>query len=155
MENKNESNKINIAIGDWSQDGHNQSENFTYEVNKPVGEMQQAYKDSCKKTEIQFNHNEKYGGKIKVCTEYEENKIPSDAIKILNDAGINMKQYCDKNGYFNNPEDFAELILEFIKLSLPDLAYKQVGYMKREKVPFLNGYWNKSLNVQFGYGLFE
>ena len=61
----------------------------------------------------------------------------------------------DKNGYFNNPEDFAELILEFIKLSLPDLAYKQVGYMKREKVPFLNGYWNKSLNVQFGYGLFE
>lgn len=41
--------KVKLSIGDWSQDGHNQSEDFVYEVNKTVSEIRQGYKDSCKK----------------------------------------------------------------------------------------------------------
>ena len=54
--------RVKLTIGDWSQDGHNQYEEFVYESNKSVHEIRQAYKDSCKLTGISFNHNEDYTG---------------------------------------------------------------------------------------------
>jgi hypothetical protein len=54
--------KFIILIGDWSSDGHGKSESFVLNGNYPVKMLRQAYKDSCKLTGVQFNHNYNYTG---------------------------------------------------------------------------------------------
>ena len=38
-----------LVLGDWSKDGHKQSEDFLFDCNYDVHKIRQAYKDSCKK----------------------------------------------------------------------------------------------------------
>ena len=159
--------KVKLTIGDWSQDGHNEFEMFVYEVNKPVEEIRQAYKDSCKKTGLQFNHNENYTGLVehsnykytetRICTEYEDDKIREEAIEILKSFDFDLSKYCNGDFGFDDVEQFCELILDFIKLSLPDLTWKEASFKKSDlkTIEPINGWWNESLNVQFGYGLFD
>lgn len=150
--------KFKISIGDWSQDGHNQYVELVYNSNYPVIDMQNAYKASCKKLGIQFNHNENYmgikdgdhyGTKRHVCTEYQECEVSRFAVDVLKGAGIAIKKDMEA-------EDFAELILDFIKLSMPeDFEFKEAAFKNSElkDITPLNGWWNKELNVQFGYGI--
>lgn len=44
-----------LVLGDWSKDGHKQSEDFLFDCNYDVHKIRQAYKDSCKKLGITFN----------------------------------------------------------------------------------------------------
>lgn len=165
--------KVKLTIGDWSKDGHNQSEMFYYESNKTVEEIQQAYKDSCKLTGLSFNHNEDYtelGLKWghpeydlrKICTEYGDASINKFSADILLKYGIDVKEYKDEedndeDSYYVSLDKFPELVIAFIKLSLPDLVLTEASVMRTEinNLPAINGWWNKNLNVQFGYGLFE
>lgn len=43
-----------LVLGDWSKDGHKQSEDFLFDCNYDVHKIRQAYKDSCKKLELHF-----------------------------------------------------------------------------------------------------
>lgn len=43
-----------LVLGDWSKDGHKQSEDFLFDCNYDVHKIRQAYKDSCKKLGITF-----------------------------------------------------------------------------------------------------
>jgi hypothetical protein len=167
-------NIFKMPIGDWSQDGHNQSEEFVFSSNKTVRAMQNAYKDSCKLTGIQFNHNENYTGlpehdgyrtDTQVCTEYGDSYIHKEAADVLTKYGINLKKYTegkededeDEKWLVTDPQLFAELILEFIKISLPGFKYEEASFKTSDlkKIKTLNGWWDKELNVQFGYGLFD
>lgn len=162
--------KFKIPVGDWSDDGHGKCEEYIVSCNYPVEEVQQAYKDSCKLTGISFNHNEDYTGLglNRQHPEYEDRKIASEygqytisrlAEGILAKHGIDVwegfdSEIIDKSGekaYIDGSEHFIELLFAFIKLSLRGLKYEIVG----DDLPYLNGYWDPSLNVQFGYGLFE
>ena len=76
--------KVKLTIGDWSQDGHNQYDEFVFEVNKDVTEVRQAYKDSCFLTKCQFHEGNNYTGitynwenahLYQSCVEYEDDKI--------------------------------------------------------------------------------
>ena len=156
--------KVKLTIGDWSQDGHTRYEIYVYDVNKSVTEIRQAYKDSCKKTGLQFNHNENYSGlpehscygtSAHICTEYESSDISENAKQILTSFGIDMFKYFDEDEYIAT-DKFAELILDFIKISLTDLTYAEGVFKKSELklIEPINGWWNGELNVQFGYGLF-
>ena len=153
--------KIKISIGDWSEDGHNQYEQFVFESNKPVEEIQQAYKDSCKLTGLQFNHNEDYTGlnlnwqhpeydDRQICTEYEDGEVSQFAKDILSTHGLDVPE-----DFYE--EEFLQLLIDFIKLSLPDLELVEASFKRSElkEIPALNGWWNDNLNVQFGYGLYE
>lgn len=160
--------KVKLTIGDWSRDGHEKSEYFIYSVNKDVSEIREAYKSSCKLTRVQFNHGENYTGLDKlveemcICTEYEDNQLSKKVADVLKSHGINVDIYFDDideeegTGSFN-PEGLAELIMEFIKLSIPDLQYKEASFKKSkvDNIPPINGWWNRELNCQFGYGLFD
>lgn len=155
--------KFKISIGDWSEDGHNQYEEFVYSSNYPVDKLRQAYKDSCKLTGLQFNHNENYTGlkdhsnygtKRHICTEYQDDSISSLAKKILNEHGIDTHDF-EQDACADN---FVNLILDFIALSMPkDFDYQEEAFKKSElkKIDPLNGWWNPQLNVQFGYGIFD
>ena len=169
FESFNSSFKFKIPIGDWSKDGHNQCEIFDIEANHPVEEIRQAYKDSCKLTGISFNHNQDYTGlnlpydhpeseDRQICTEYESGNISKLAEDILRKHGLDVRdgydyyeKHQDEEVNIDGCEHFIEILMKFIKLSLPDMEYKIV----KNDVPFLNGFWNKDLNVQFGYGLFN
>jgi hypothetical protein len=157
--------KVRITIGDWSGDGHSHAEQFVYESNKSVEEIRQAYKDSCRLTGLSFNHNEDYTGLLKpgdygtdrqICTEYQESSISKFAKEILKTFNINIEKYVesDSDDYIDC-ENFIILLIDFIKLSLPDLKLEEASFKKSElkDMPPVNGWWNEQLNCQFGYGV--
>ncbi len=160
--------KVRLTIGDWSNDGHEKSEYFIYSVNKDVTELREAYKNSCKLTGVQFNHSENYTGlaeldeKMCICVQYEENQPSKKAVDALKAHGIDVDKYFDDideeegTGSFN-PEGLAEVIMEFIKLSIPDLQFEEASFKKSKvnRIPPINGWWIDELNVSFGYGLFD
>ena len=87
MENSKEY-KVKLTLGDWSNDGHGKYEEIIYKSNYPVSVIRQSYKDSCKLTGVQFNHNEDYTGNgvgtkhnspYKIWTEYEDCTILEEA----------------------------------------------------------------------------
>ena len=158
--------KVRLTLGDWSCDGHNISDQFVYFSNKPVKEIQDAYKTSCKLTGLSFNHNEDYTGlnlswnhpetaDRKICTEYEDSEISPLAKRILMEHGINSDGILASND-FDPVQSFIEIWIEFVKLSLKDLVLEEVSFKKSElkEIPAINGWWNEELNVQFGYGLY-
>lgn len=156
--------RVRLTIGDWSEDGHGQSEDFIYNANKTVDEIRQGYKDSCLRTGVQFNHNENYTGlqqhssygtELHICTEYGDSFISDEARAVLTKSGIELGKYLE--GDYIGVEEFAELILDFIKISIPDLTWEEASFKKSEleSIDPINGWWNDELNVQFGYGLFD
>ena len=157
-----------LVLGDWSSDGHGKYDKVLVESNKTVKEIQNAYKASCRLTGVSFNHNDDFTGrkrdykekqKYHIATEYEQGFDVSDEAKqALRDAGFDV----DKHFAFGMDEDsdqiedndviFLHLWTEFVKLSLPDLIMNKIP--EDNSIPVINGYWDKNLNVQFGYGLY-
>ena len=157
-----------IPVGDWSDDGHGECDNYYITTNYSASEMRQAYKDTCKKIGLQLNHNTDYT-EIEgmstwknwryLLTDYEQNTIEEDALDILlshgfdisiaeeyeeDDEGKIVSATFDSRGVF-------KLFMWFISYSMPsDFEYKE---FKIEAEP-INGYWNKELNHQIGYGVF-
>lgn len=146
--------KVKLNLGDWSEDGHGKCDSLILEVNKDVSEIRQGYKDSCKLVGVQFNHNENYAGlqrtsrtPLHIWTEYEDSYISEEAMECLIESGL----FKDEEEYCQKYEDYPErLIMDFIKLSLPDLEYEFLD----DEIPSINGFWNDELNCQIGYGLY-
>ncbi|CAL9986301.1 hypothetical protein VPHD479_0283 [Vibrio phage D479] len=152
--------KMKLVVGDWSDDGHGKSREVVFEVNHPVEVIQQAYKDACKLTGVQFNHNEDYTGRgswsegkrYQICADYEQSALFPETVEILRefegfDEHIDITEEC--NEYYIE-SSFEELWWWFVSLALPDVEYHEL----KDEIPPINGWWNKNLNVQFGYGLF-
>lgn len=161
--------KIKIPVGDWSGDGHGRSKDIIIGSNTPVEVLQQGYKDSCKLTGLQFNENEDYTGlglkwdhpefgDRRIAVEYQSSTVSKLAEKVLLEHGIDVWEGFDMNEftpddmvYIDGPTHFVQILLRFIKLSVPEFEYT---IMEKDTIPTLNGYWN-DMNVQFGYGLFD
>ena len=164
-----------LVLGDWSGDGHGKYEKVLVESNVNVSLIQQAYKDSCKLTGVSFS-DENYTGKNRdypeneeycIATEYERCGIPAKALTELlkhgfKEAFLENKKY-DFKGWektlkagddLNYDDLFVDIWIWFVKLSLPkDTILQKVS--SKEEIPVINGYWNKKLNVSFGYGLYQ
>lgn len=154
---------VKLTIGDWSEDGHSQYDEFVYTSNKSLKEIQDAYKQSCKKTGVQFNHNTNYTGlemdwqhpeydDRHICTEYLSSTISKLAYDILSSFFELDKDFME----CIDVEQFVVLITNFIKISLPDWEIKEAAFKKSElrNVPAINGWWG-DLNHGFGYGLYD
>ncbi len=153
--------KVKMLIGDWSQDGHNQYEDYVFEVNKSVVEIQNAYKASCKLTGLMFDCNKNHTGieglnwqhpewnDRKVFVEYMQNNLSELAANIISAHGLQLPT--------GDSENFCYFMFEFIKLSLPDLTYEEAAFKKSElkEIESINGWWSKTCNESWGYGLFE
>lgn len=168
-----------LILGDWSEDGHGDSDNFGCRANKKVVEIQQAYKASCKLTGISFNHNEDFTDRMRpinianhfrIATNYNESFIHEASYDVLNaydcpylDALTKITRLDDTIYTFDDVDSFKHYISIwwwFVTLSLPDLTYEMaidfgVNDPGMESTPkHINGYWDAGLNVQFGYGLY-
>lgn len=163
-----------LVVGDWSSDGHGKSEKVLLQSNVDVVSIQQAYKDSCKLTGVSFNINEDYTGlnrhykeadEYQIATQYGRSGIPAKALLALLNHGfrenfLNKWEFPELDEAMKEGTDlyyddlFPELWIWFVKLSLPQDTIIEKCEVKDE-IPKINGYWNKNLNVGFGYGLFE
>lgn len=162
-----------LVLGDWSDDGHGKYEKVLMESNVDVAIIQKAYKDSCKLTGVSFNHNDDYTGlnrqymeatEYQIATEYERRGIPAKSVTELLKHGFeeNFLDKYDFEGWKKTVESgddlhyddlFVDLWIWFVKLSLPENTILKKADAKND-IPVINGYWNKNLNVQFGYGLY-
>lgn len=150
---------VKLPIGDWSQDGHSRYDILYFEVNKPISEIRQAYKDSCKLTGLQLHAGGKkenytslpeqdvYHNPLQICTEVEDFIPSEEAIKILERHNINFVL----NEYRKlNIDSFSELFMKFCKLSLPDFEWKRID----KDIEPIVGFWNPELNISIGTGLY-
>lgn len=149
-------NKFCFEIGDPSDDGHGCSDRIYYKTNKNMKEVIQGYKDSCKLTGVQFNDpncgsknytdTPKLSKFNKIVCEYEDITLSEDVVEIFDEFGL------DHTDFDNEPysDTFIELVMEFIKLSIPDLEYKEFNYIN--KIKTIND--SKELNISLGYGLY-
>lgn len=154
----NERYKFKVVIGDWSGDGHSQSDEIAFIGNKPVSELREGYKNSCRKLGVAFNHphykNDDWtpdSARLQICTSYEESRPKPEALEILKANGL---EFFDEDLVDDDILEFAQLILKFIKISIPDFEWEEAAVKRSEEVEPLNGWWNAELNVQFGYGLY-
>jgi len=162
---------FSVIMGDWSGDGHSQSEIYYVSSNYSGEEMRQAYKDTCKKIGLQLNHNANYTD-IKqldewrsgeqwrqLLTEYEQSSISEEAVEILLEHGFDFSRvdgerdeidrFIVQEAYFDS-ESVFDLFMWFISYSMPeDFKYEQ---FKIDAEP-ING-WGNGLNHQIGYGIY-
>jgi len=143
---------VKLTLGDCSQDGHGITEDFICDVNKPIEEIRAAYKASCKLVGVQFNHSRdftggklpRYGSALHICTEYGDCYISDSAKQKLIDNGIDVDNYMEGGKFYGS--DFADLIMDFIKLSLPDLIWSKAN------IPSINDH--VAISACIGYGLY-
>lgn len=162
-----------LVLGDPSNDGHGKVEKVILNSSVSVGEIRAAYKESCRKTGIEFNHNDDYTGLKKAWTVRKQTQIACDydnpfvnnesflelskfglTVDILSsyDPEIDQSDYdTEEDGYYLSSLSFTKLWIWFVKLSLPDDVELNISNEK-VKIPSINGV--DELNVQFGYGLF-
>ena len=151
-----------LPIGDWSDDGHGKCERIIVRCSHSISACQAGYLASCYLTGYQFHHGShttdedgkfvSIGGTALVC-EYEQSGIPEFAVDDLKGHGLDLSVMCDSmyegEAYPGDATNMATIIMEFIKLSLPEMSWEFT-----DKVPRLFGYWDRNLNCQMGYGLF-
>ena len=149
-------NQFVLPIGDWSEDGHNKSRDFTVNVNKTKEELISAYHETTKRLNMTFDSNDMYeSDPIRLLNDWEDDILTAEVVKMLQEGGVDMRHFKDaevsEDGYFENcsPRDAAILFMEFIKSSLPDMEYEFVNDQKN----YLFGYWG-DLNISVGYGCF-
>lgn len=144
-------NKMYLVLGDWSKDGHGQSQKVLLEADLTVKEMQEAYKEACKLTDLAFDDDQKT--KYVIAAEYEDNKISKKCANILKKFGIKLNYICEKdeeNKYYLDSESFVALWINFVKIARPDAKIRLIDC----NIPNINGYWDENLNTGFGYGLY-
>lgn len=147
------SHRFKIHIGDWSKDGHNQSESFIIESTKPNNEVQQAFKDAGTKIGV---ISEGAYPRFLIADEYEDYRLPNNYAEALTDAGVEIDDLVYNDGtdkepdyMFEEPHALAVLIMRIAQTEL-QFEFKFVD----DEVPNFNGYWG-DLNMSFGYGLFN
>src|SRR5688500_14226193 len=144
--------EITIPIGDWSDDGHGKCRDITILSSHPADRLQEAYRQSVAATGLSFNPQD--AGTISLFVEYEDRHISSAALAKLSALGFDTAtllheegQYSlmpnNKEGDYHGAQALADMILWFIRLSLPELEYQ------RKTPTYLNGYWGK-LKCHFG-----
>lgn len=155
---------IRITIGDWSNDGHCQSDSFHYDVDAPVSAIQKAFIDSCLKYKISFcksalDVNSEFRD---ICRRFEDSELDYPLVKHLMDLGLDVTKYidCDLENITEetdtydvfDPDAFAILVLDVAKLSL-DFNYSPTSNTENSKN--FNGWWQEGpMNMQIGYGLY-
>lgn len=134
-----------MTIGDWSGDGHNQSEDFLIESNYPVELVRETH----------FQMKEATGINIEeICSEFEEDEIDPKTVEKIKELGFHFENSSGMgDGIISVPEMASlwvfllmktdkDLKLEIIENNTPTLHF--FGYDEQ------NRHWGS-----VGYGLFS
>ncbi len=156
--------EFTIPIGDWSQDGHNQSEKFVVKSSLPPERLREAYLASCRLTGYQFHEghhiqpydskNETLNGTALLCR-FEDFQIPENVEgELLEKHGLNLRELVeeweDDQPLCPFTSDMPGILMAFIGLSIDEEWTHEVVPGPKP----LFGYYEPDLNISVGYGLF-
>ena len=144
-------NKMQLVLGDWSDDGHGKSESIHIETNKTLSEVRQAYLKSCELTKLAFDEGSLHRNYHHIAVDYEDNILSEEIIEILKEFNYPFINELEDEDNYIYTDNYVRLWFWFIGLSLDDFQYEII----KDTIPVINGYWNKELNVSFGYGLYQ
>ncbi len=148
--------KFKVVIGDWSKDGHNQSEQYLFECNASIPDVKNAYKKAVKICKVSLHRDA--GDPDPILARYQDSKIPGPKVFALKILGVNfdflsreddIDEEEDGSLYFNT-EDVAYLFMEMVRTQIDGFTYKRVN----DEIPVINGFWSDDFNYSFGYGTF-
>lgn len=159
-----------LVLGDWSDDGHGKTDKVLLESTHFVHDVKQAYKDSCKLTGVAFHSDNPGEQPITIACDYEDPYIPKEAMEIfITKFGltydivdewdfsdlpyITRKEFDKFKPLSLNEESIVNAWIWFVRLSHPEIEFKTVNTLN--EIPYINGYWDDTLNVQFGYGIYH
>ena len=77
--------KVKITVGDWSLDGHNEFTDFYIESNLTSKEINNFYNQASKDLGFDLIKD--------CCNDYQDNKLPDDVFKIVQDKFIGVIKY--------------------------------------------------------------
>jgi hypothetical protein len=155
-----------LVIGDWSGDGHRQSDFYPFEASHGRKQIVAAYKQSANKAGISVCKFD--GGPNDVlCSKYEDSEIPVSALTKLDILGITRQDLLNTQHFEceDGDEDgeacghslhtwgdgLVNLFLMMVSKSLPDFTYKVLADDKHDCI---NGFWQQDFNGSIGYGLY-
>lgn len=140
--------KFKIIMGDYSKDGHSQSEEYIIETN--ASRMEQV-------SDLVLEIKEKHGIDIfSECSEYEDDRPSDKLIEILKYEGFDFDSidYWEDEEGLRLYEDYGLLTIFIFLLNNfgKGLSFEIIF----DDIPFLNGNWHKGEYFgQIGYGLFS
>lgn len=114
-------NTLTLTLGDWSADGHKETQTFTIRCNLTRDELLKAYKAGEKKTKVKFQDT--------VADEYEDNFMSVDIVEKLTKHGYDVKEFADRldddpRGYSLWTDGYAGTWLFIAKVGNPELEYE-------------------------------
>lgn len=132
MEHQYDKHTFILPIGDWSKDGHGYYDDYTLITNKTRDEIVQAYHQTETRLFITFNTNWKRDEKpVRLLCDYLDCYISETTLRILEQEGINLEsldiieeELIASGKYLFDSYTTAQLFMEFVKLSLPDIVYE-------------------------------
>lgn len=140
--------RVRLVVGDWSKDGHGQSDTYIYEVNLTKQDLLAAYKVGCKRLSLKVsaeNYREAY---LNFCEDYQDPKVPPEVVRALRAEGLDPDELFEcwsgdggDEDYVGTVDAWPELWLAIAKLGEPSLTYAQV-------------YGDDSIEIG-GYGLYS
>lgn len=142
--------KFALKMGDWSDDGHGEEATVTFQCSHSLENLERAYLESVQNTGISFHNarNRSEKNPVEICTEYEQCGLSPAEQKKLAGLGYDLSKISNVGQL--EPQELADVILWFIKLSLPALEYTQKDYRVTKRMPRFYA----PNNSNFGYGLF-
>lgn len=133
-----------IAIGDWSDDGHGQSREYTCETDaEDIRLVREAF----------FQIESKFGIDLaKVMGEYEEYRMKDWEAGLLIELGVLEEEALEDF----DPRDFAQLVVKLLNKVEPRLNVSIIPQERELETLHFYGYDEHHRHINFlGYGLFN
>lgn len=150
--------QFKLAIGDWSGDGHYQSETFLVNSTKSAGEVQEAY---WKAADMLGYRLEGHNRAMAPCTDYENGALTQQQLEqytidgIFTVADLPNKPYKGELNLYMDADSICKLVLNFMMKGDSDLLLEVAA---ENLVPTLpaGGYDSEGRHMgQFGYGIYS
>lgn len=167
--------RFSITIGS-KYDGHGKHDTYVMESNHTISEMIAAYKQSAELIGIQISGGDDYtktkNEKNHLCANYQKCTVTKNQYEQCLKHGIDLQNYsgdilCEEDHeqyvWLNEADLFRDLVIDFIKLSLPTLVCEE-AYFKNSELKTYDKNGNsiipnltdsREIRAQFGYGIYE
>ena len=113
-------NRVEFILGDWSHDGHGQTETISIMSNLNRKQIEKAYKKGSKLIDLDIVEN--------LCCDYEDCSVSTDIVVKLKTAGYNLSEWVfDPTGEDDatiDSDEFLEIYLFITKKGNPIFEYK-------------------------------
>ena len=152
-----------LVIGDWSGDGHSQSDFYRFEANHDRKQIIEAYKQSAIKAGVSVCRFQ--GGPDDVlCEDYDDSQISRRSVEKLAAIGITEQDLLDTTHFERDDDDehdvalstwgegLVYLFLMMVSKSLPEFSYK---LLNDDHHDCINAFWQQDFNASIGYGLYH